>query len=73
MGAFYHYILEKSHEHWKKEPLKLRVREARDTQNIIMCKLMINALHKNGKTLSEYLNALHSQIGKRCPATPHAF
>jgi len=73
MGAYYHYILEKSHEHWKKDPLKLRVKGARDTQNIIMCKLMTNPLHKNGKTLSEYLNAFHSQMGKHCHAMPCAF
>jgi hypothetical protein len=28
------------------------IRGARDTQKMIMCKLMINSLHKNGKTLS---------------------
>jgi len=27
-----------------------------------------NALQLNGKTLSQYLNTLNSQIGKHCPA-----
>jgi len=34
---------------------------------------MINPLHKNGKTLSEYLIALHGQMGKHCHATQCAF
>ena len=32
-----------------------------------------NPLQLNGKTLSQYLNALSSQIGKHCPSAPCHF
>jgi len=34
---------------------------------------VINPLHLNGKTLSQYLSALNSLMGKHCPAVPCHF